>query len=147
MSNFDIASAAYACEQEPLRSPFGFKGSSLTNLWQTVAGLTDSAGNFGLGLGVQSVLWSDPGVFANVPEDESNRMMLAITRHALAAFKGTVCLEPMEQLRQILPAAMEKGKEDYRNDRPQPHLCPKRPGAGGYGCMEPARQATGPEYL
>ena len=43
--------------REPLSAPFGFKGSYLTELWQSVASV--SAGEYrGLGVGVQSVLWS-----------------------------------------------------------------------------------------
>ena len=44
--------------REPLRAPFGFKGGTLSELWQTAVRLTLDSGASGMGVGVQSVLWS-----------------------------------------------------------------------------------------
>ena len=50
-------------EREPL-TPYHFKGSFVTDLWQTVARLESESGISKIGLGTQSVLWSDSKVFA-----------------------------------------------------------------------------------
>ena len=60
-----ISKTAFAVEKEPLLNPFGFKGGYLTELWQTIAQVTSSGGNTAVGLGTQSVLWSDSTIFAN----------------------------------------------------------------------------------
>ena len=54
-------------EREPFKAPFGFKGKYLHSLWQVVVGLESEKGNTGLGLGVQSVLWSDAELFSRFP--------------------------------------------------------------------------------
>ena len=51
-------------EREPLLKPFGFKGGAITNVWQSIAMLENEAGTQKMGLGTQSVLWSDSKVFA-----------------------------------------------------------------------------------
>ena len=54
-----IAEANAAYEREPLLRPFGFKGGQLTELWQVTVKLSSPAGRSSIGLGTQSVLWSD----------------------------------------------------------------------------------------
>lgn len=54
--------------REPLRAPFGFKGGTLSELWQTAVRLTLDSGASGMGVGVQSVLWSDPVTFCACDE-------------------------------------------------------------------------------
>ena len=78
-----ITSALSAVEKEPLIQPFGFKGGYLTELWQSVVRLTGSGGHSAIGLGTQSVLWSDSEIFQNNSESEGNRMMYSITEKAL----------------------------------------------------------------
>ena len=51
-------------EREPLIRPFGFKGAYMSEIWQTVAMLQMASGVQGIGLGTQSVLWSDARIFA-----------------------------------------------------------------------------------
>lgn len=99
-----------AYEDMPLKSPFGFKGNALTGLWQTVSYL-ESENNFGLGLGVQSVLWSDAEVFAKNGEAEGNRMMLDITKFALRMARGMEFSTPYELLDALFPKAREYGKQ------------------------------------
>ena len=41
--------------REPLRAPFGFKGGTLSELWQTAVRLTLDSGASGMGVGVQSL--------------------------------------------------------------------------------------------
>ena len=50
-----ILQAACAWEQEQFKTPFGFKGRSLSGVRQTVVALHDGD-EVGIGLGVQSVL-------------------------------------------------------------------------------------------
>ena len=71
MKRITIAETAADFAPEPLLRPFGFKGGSLTELWQTHVRLA-SADRAGVGLGVQSCLWSDAAVFAAHPEREAN---------------------------------------------------------------------------
>jgi len=63
-----VAATGLRCEREPLVRPFGFKGGYLSELWQSVACLADESGVRGIGLGTQSVLWSDAGIFTSRPE-------------------------------------------------------------------------------
>ncbi|MDO8586059.1 MAG: L-alanine-DL-glutamate epimerase [Armatimonadota bacterium] len=83
-----IAKTNSAYEREPLLAPFGFKGGSLTELWQTIGHLESANGNTGLGLGTQSVLWSDANVFTSRSETDGNRLMYDTTAHALWALIG-----------------------------------------------------------
>lgn len=55
-------------EREPLLAPLGFKGSCLDELWQTAALMEGAPGHKSIGLGTQSVLWSDANVFSTVSE-------------------------------------------------------------------------------
>ena len=73
---------ACGVEAEPLKTPFGFKGNALTCLWQVA--VTLEAGDLkAVGLGVQSVLWSDARVFARYGEQRGNELMYRVTRYAL----------------------------------------------------------------
>jgi L-alanine-DL-glutamate epimerase-like enolase superfamily enzyme len=59
----------------------------------------------GLGLGTQSVLWSDPQVFATYGETVGNTLMAAVTRHALETARGLSFASPPELLAAVLPEA------------------------------------------
>ena len=59
-------------EREQLVRPFGFKGGYLSKLWQCVVSLKSGSRNTGLGIGTQSVLWSDASVFAAHSESGGN---------------------------------------------------------------------------
>lgn len=76
-----ITGAYCAYEPGPFKHPFGFKGSTLSGVWQTAV-LLSTENECGLGLGVESVLWSDPKVFLAFGEDKSNELMFAVTRRA-----------------------------------------------------------------
>lgn len=104
--------------REPLARPFGFKGSYLTELWQPAVVLGDADGREGLGTGVQSVLWSDAGVFTRFRETGGNCMMLAVTNHALTQAVGWDWAEPRELLDRLLPVATEYA----RHACAEPHL-------------------------
>ena len=96
--------------REPLIRPFGFKGGYLHELWQTEVKLR-SGEHDGCGLGVQSVLWSDAGVFTSVSEDEGNRLMFAITERAMELAKGMSFTTPPELLKALLPRLLEYGRD------------------------------------
>ena len=91
-----IASSSGAFEREPLATPFGFKGGTLTELWQSIASLKDTAGRRGLGVGTQSVLWSDSSVFHRHSETDGNALMHALTRAALERCPGREFAHPEE---------------------------------------------------
>ena len=74
---------------------FGFKGSTLSGVWQTAVSM-ESDGKIGVGVGVQSVLWSDSNVFATYGEDKSNSMMFAVTRYAANLISDKTFAHPSE---------------------------------------------------
>ena len=87
-----------AFEREALKTAFGFKGNALTYLLQSSVVLTDGDMT-GVGVGVQSVLWSDAGVFKTYGEDEGNRMMFAVTELATKKIQG----ESFDTPKDIIP--------------------------------------------
>ena len=97
-------------EREPLATPFGFKGGFLTELWQTIALLTEEGGKRGVGLGVQSVLWSDPRVFAANSEAGGNALMLLLTSYALRHAEGRTFETPLDLLDALVPPTFAYGK-------------------------------------
>lgn len=105
-----IAETSHAVMKEPLLSPFGFKGAYLTELWQSVAKLQAEDGNAGVGVGVQSVLWSDARAFVKFGEGEGNELMASMTRHALAEAKGGAFDTPFELLEQLYPIVCSFGR-------------------------------------
>lgn len=97
-------------EREPLVRPFGFKGGYMSEIWQTVS-LLEGAGQRGLGLCTQNVLWSDARVFAGHSEAAGNALMYAITERAMQLAKGRSFTTPIDLQEQILEAVYEYGKE------------------------------------
>lgn len=97
-----IAKVSLGLVREPLKGAFGFKGASLTELWQVVAGLELEDGTYGMGVGVQSVLWSAPEVFAQYGEAAANQKMYDVTRRALILLQGLPFTTPPQMLSQIL---------------------------------------------
>lgn len=98
-------------EREKLIRPFGFKGGYLTELWQTVAGLTSASGNSQPGIATQSVLYGDAELFSSCSEAAGNAMMYTLTEKALQLVKETNFTDPVELLDKILPAVHEAGKK------------------------------------
>lgn len=106
-----IRHASAAIERELLSSPLGFKGAYLTEVWQTIVRLEGVSGASGTGLGVQSILWSDPGVFAKFSELHGNTIMHQLTRHAVQLIKEAPYGSPLELMERLFPAAFEYGKK------------------------------------
>lgn len=97
-------------EREPLRQPFGFKGSFMSDVWQTAVVLKSASGAQGLGLGTQNVLWSDSSVFASRSESGGNALMYALTERALQLAEGTSFNRPLDLLDRLLPPVYEYGQ-------------------------------------
>ena len=98
-------------EREPLIKPYRFKGSGVSELWQAAAYLESDQGSVGIGLGTQSVLWSDSKVFFGHSENGGNALMYAMTERALQMIQGTAFSNPLEILNQILPELLDYGKK------------------------------------
>ena len=102
-------------EREALRRPFGFKGSSITRVWQTVAYLESENQKQGIGLGTQSVLWSDSSVFAAHTENGGNALMYAMLERALQLLRGNSFENPIQLLEEVLDEVYSFGQKITRN--------------------------------
>ena len=89
---------------------FGFKGSTLSGVWQTAVSM-ESDGKIGIGEGVQSVLWSDSSVFAHYGEDESNRLMFEVTRYGANLISDKEFDHPSDIVHSIFDACKEYARE------------------------------------
>lgn len=97
-------------EREPLLSPFGFKGGYLSELWQTISYLQSDNGYHAIGLGTQSVLWSDENVFSSSSEAGGNAYMYALTERALQLLKNVSFTSPMDVIDPLYEEIYEYGK-------------------------------------
>lgn len=98
-------------EREKLLAPFGFKGGHVNELWQVAVLLQDEDGNEGLGLGVQSVLWSDSAVFARFSPSAGNSIMLLLTEYAIDLLRNQTMDSPMQLMEMLVPAVHAYGKK------------------------------------
>lgn len=98
------------CEREPLKTSLGFKGHHLRELWQVAARMRNADDQEGIGLGVQSVLWSDARVFASRSEATANSEMFLTTRFALQQARQINWNHPMDLVEQILPPTYDFAK-------------------------------------
>ncbi|HKO79143.1 MAG TPA: mandelate racemase/muconate lactonizing enzyme family protein [Chitinophagaceae bacterium] len=97
-------------EREPL-IPYHFKGSFVTELWQTAARLESESSISKVGLGTQSVLWSDSKVFAAHSESGGNALMYTLSEKALQLIKGNCFTNPIDLLDDLLPEVYAYGKK------------------------------------
>lgn len=97
-------------EREPLLHPFGFKGGYLSELWQAVSYVKAESGNHAIGLGTQSVLWSDAEIFSHSSESGGNAFMYSLTERALQMLKGVSYNSPMDLIDQLYSEMYEYGK-------------------------------------
>ena len=107
--SFRIYDAELAYESEALKSSFNFKGNALTCLWQTAVRLK-SAKHEGIGLGVQSVLWSDAAVYARLGEEKGNAAMYRLTQYALNLLKNAEIETPHQAIAGALPELYDYAK-------------------------------------
>lgn len=105
-----IKKAECVFKREALLQPFGFKGSSLTALWQTAVRLS-SENNIAIGLGVQSVLWSDPNVFSLFGEEKGNSLMFELTKYAVKLAEHMEFKNPRDLIDRIFPQLLKYGKQ------------------------------------
>lgn len=110
-----IDSSTCNFEREPLIAPFGFKGGYLSELWQSVVGIADKGGPVQVGLGTQSVLWSDAAVFTDHSEAAGNAMMFLCTEFAVRKALNTSWETPLDLLESVLPETYEFAKTITRN--------------------------------
>lgn len=103
-------------EREPLRAPFGFKGGYLSELWQPVSYLRAETGNHAIGLGTQSVLWSDADIFSSYTESGGNALMYLLTEKALQLLRGTTYTSPMELIDSLYDEIYRQGVKITRNN-------------------------------
>ena len=94
---------------EKLKAPFGFKGGFLSELWQVVCRV-ESEHNYGVGVGVQSVLWSDATVFTTNPETVGNEYMYKVTMYALKLLEGKEGGTPIELIDGIYEETLRYAK-------------------------------------
>ncbi len=104
-------------EREPLIRPFGFKGGYVSEIWQTVTSIESSSGIAKIGLGTQSVLWSDAKVFSSHSQSGGDTLMYAITEWALQAIKGQSFTSPVQLLEDLLPEVYAYGKKITSNQQ------------------------------
>lgn len=108
--NITVTNVGLQFEREPLLSPFGFKGGYLTELWQAISFLESDNGQHAIGLGTQSVLWSDDTVFSTSSEVGGNTYMLALTEYALRLLKNNSFNSPMDLIDPLCEEVFEYGK-------------------------------------
>jgi L-alanine-DL-glutamate epimerase-like enolase superfamily enzyme len=101
-------------EREPL-FPYHFKGSVITEAWQTAARLESESGFSSIGLGTQGILWSDSKVFAAHSVSGGNALMYAMTERALQMMKGNSFTGPLQLLDDLLPEVYDYGKKITEN--------------------------------
>ncbi|MBO7743156.1 hypothetical protein I8J29_03045 [Paenibacillus sp. MWE-103] len=111
-----IKNANLTIAREPLLAPFGFKGGYVNELWQTIVSMEDLEGNIGVGLGVQSILWSDPKVYKRWGNERGNLFMNEITSHALMAARNTSFTTPMDMLDPLAAQAYEYADRVWDGD-------------------------------
>ncbi len=114
-----IARTGAGFEKERLMAPFGFKGGYVTSTWQVSVYVESQTGEKGIGLGLQSVLWSDEQVFGKMKEAGGNAAMFLITQYAAERLEGMSFENPIQLLDEIFPAVYEyakvvTGKKDLR---------------------------------
>lgn len=110
MSKIRICKARCFYEKEPLKTAFGFKGNALTCLWQTVVRL-ETENHTGIGLGVQSVLWSDVSVYKKLGEDAGNQAMFKLTEYAMSLCEGIEIESPFKLIDMLFPKVLAYAKE------------------------------------
>lgn len=107
---FRICNVSCGYEEEPLKTAFGFKGSSLSCLWQTAVKL-ESENHSGIGLGVQSVLWSDSSVYRSLGENGGNKAMFELTKYAVNLCIGMTVKTPFDVTDEIFPKVYSYAKK------------------------------------
>jgi len=104
-------------QREPLSGPFGFKGSYMNEIWQSIAYMQSEKGCEAICPGTQGVLWSDAGVFLSTSESAGNAMMFLVTSYGLKLARDIEWDNPMELLDILLPKVYEYAKKVTCNEK------------------------------
>ncbi len=91
--------------------PYRFKGSFISETWQTAAFLMSDSGKSKVGIGTQGTLWSDSDVFFSHSPNGGNALMYAMTERALQMMKGEYFTDPVSLLDDLLPEVYAYGKK------------------------------------
>lgn len=102
-------------ERQPLLRPFGFKGGYVSEIWNSSAYMSTTSGQHAIGLGVQSILWSDAGVFFENSEVGGSAIMFSMTNYALKLCRGKSFRSPIDLLDWLFPQVWEYGKQVSAN--------------------------------
>lgn len=102
-------------ERQPLLRPFGFKGGYVSEIWNSSAYMSSASGEHSIGLGVQSILWSDAGIFFENSEVGGSAIMFSMTNYALKLLRGKSFTNPIELLDWLFPQVWEYGKKVSAN--------------------------------
>lgn len=94
---------------EKLSAPFGFKGGYMSELWQIVS-FVKTEKSVGVGVGVQSVLWSDEKIFLTLPEKDGNQLMYKVTKKALELLVGREGNTPIDIIDGLWEELLEYAK-------------------------------------
>ncbi len=89
--------------REPLKTPFGFKGGYLTELWQSVVKI-EADGIIAAAPCTQSVLWSEPRVFNTYAGEAGDKIMLSVTEKACTMLEGMSFNTPDELIPALVPS-------------------------------------------
>ncbi len=93
MSPVRITNTSLCFVREPLKTPFGFKGRYLSELWQSVSCI-ETEDHCAAAPGTISVLWSDARVFCAHTSEKSSALMNSVTQEALNMLRGETLLRP-----------------------------------------------------
>ncbi|HUX19649.1 MAG TPA: L-alanine-DL-glutamate epimerase, partial [Spirochaetia bacterium] len=104
-------------ERLELAAPFGFKGQYVREVWQSVVLLEEEGGTQGMGLGIQSALWSDSDIFSKYGENSSNCLMFLMTDFAVREIDGMEFDTPQEFFESLLPRVYEYGQKVTTDDQ------------------------------
>lgn len=107
-----IIDATFTYNRENLISPFGFKGGYVDSLTVVKCQITTVKAT-GVGFGLQSVLWSDAGVFTTLGNDKGNKFMLDITKYALKILKGVTGDNPINIIGKIYSSVLSYARSVY----------------------------------
>lgn len=110
MKKIKITNINSGFEREPLIKPLGFKGGYLSELWQTISYIESDSGLHSIGLGTQSVLWSDASIFSKNSEAGGNALMYTLTERALQMLKGSSFTTPLDIIDSLYSELFEYGK-------------------------------------
>lgn len=70
-----------------------------------------AGGNYGIGLGVQSALWSDKSVFCEHGEYGANMLMFSLSQYALKLLEGKPLQCPVDLIDEIYPQVLSYARE------------------------------------